>query len=187
MCSRASKYCRKWQFLQYNFFPWNEESSIFFEFFLPIFNRLSELTLELSSGHHEPLHYNIYKKSPQECYDHEHFFRVSYQVFPASVGFLDKHSDPVGSHQACAPIVSSMKCSNSFKSSGLSIQAPKSSKEMINYQSKLNYGDALFFDSGLPHEMTLNQNEPPADIHHFLLSVHAYKSTCKQLKSTVSN
>lgn len=170
-------------FLQYNFFPWNTKSEPFYNFFIPTFNKLSKLTLDLYHEKTIPLHLNATKSSPRECFDNEYFFRISYQVFPTPKGFLSKHSDPVGRHQACAPIVNSMDNSSESRCCGLSIQ--NMDGKMVNYQHKLDFGDTIFFDSGLPHEMSINNLPPFSDIHHFLLSVHAYRSTQKQLKSIV--
>jgi hypothetical protein len=75
--------------------------------------------------------------------------RLSFQFYPKGIGGLNKHSDPVGPHQMCVPLLIMSEKGKDFTSGGLFIEDESKSKIYLDDLS--NSGDVILFNALIPH------------------------------------
>ena len=153
-------------FIQYNFFPWNPESQSVFSTLKTQISLLVHYTDAYCKNKYNKSYLDLTGLDNETMYNEKFFFRVAYQCFPASYGFLSLHRDPIGEHQICAPIVNLTP----IKERGLYYIL---NDECHCVQKLLDYGDTIFFDSSRLHGVS-NDLTSLSGTEHFLISVHSY-------------
>jgi hypothetical protein len=127
----------KGAFHQFSFFPWNQD---YFDLFDKCKNAysLKNLTSNLPKN-------KFLKIEPEEgC-----TARIAAQFYPKGYGFLNKHKDPVDTHQLTVPIMILSKKGEHFNEGGAFLCREDGSKE--NIDNLFEPGDVIYFSAEIPH------------------------------------
>ena len=135
----------KGAFHQFSFFRWNQDMFDVFS----IFEKGFWIKNLLSSRNKDD--FLAIKPNLKEDF----VARVSIQFYPSGKGYLNEHSDPVGSHQISAPLVimSDKGAKKDFLTGGSYVYSKKNKKIYIEDIS--NVGDFVIYDSSIPHGVEL--------------------------------
>ncbi|MDG2243419.1 MAG: hypothetical protein P8L66_07975 [Rhodospirillaceae bacterium] len=145
---------------QVNFFEWNQDR-------LSLFRELGFLfdIRELSS--HDPIDYSGTIK------------RISFQFYPAGRGYMNKHRDPIGKHQAGVLSVVLSKRSQDYETGGFFLENESGTR--IFPEDQCNVGDLLIFNGQQTHGVELIDNfapyEPLANMGRWMALVAVTKNT----------
>ena len=126
--------------VQFNFFPWNQDFCGFFEHFGSLFeirDRINEITSP-------PL------GAPKTNSTTGLISRLAVQFYPAGGGYLQAHSDPIGTHQMIIANVVMSEYGVDYTEGGLFIKNSfNSSKEYPEREGKT--GDVILFKADMVH------------------------------------
>tara|TARA_A100001011_G_C14264891_1_gene824208 strand:+ start:378 stop:1133 length:756 start_codon:yes stop_codon:yes gene_type:complete len=125
----------KGHFHQVNFFPWNKDDFSFYSLFGDVFN-LKNILNGLKED--EFLDGNNPDFVP----------KISFQFYDSGAGFLERHTDPVGSHQSVVPILSMSSKGEDFISGGLEVEIDGKWHIVDDY---VESGDLILMNGDLPH------------------------------------
>ena len=124
-------------FHQFSFFPWNQDVFEFFRLFKKGYylkNLINKIQKERFLGRH-----------PEDgC-----IARVTFQFYPSGVGYLNMHSDPVGSHQLAIPMLIMSKKGEDFFAGGAYLLNDEERKMFIDEITDI--GDMIIFNALVPH------------------------------------
>ena len=123
-------------FLQFNFFPWNQDIFNFFKIFKNAFilkNRINRLPDEKF----------FFPKSDRDC-----TIRLYFQFYPKGSGFLNQHQDPTNYHQKYLMMMNLSKKGKDFKKGGLFVVINKKKIMIDNFS---NIGDLVIFRANFKH------------------------------------
>lgn len=123
-------------FHQFQFFPWNDDAFDFFNLFRSIFNLKNALN-------DQPLNRFLDSKSDSECIS-----RVAFQFYPAGMGGMNAHTDPLDFHQSVIPTLVMSKKGVDFKTGGLFIGTEENK---LNIDDHVNIGDLILFSPQMIH------------------------------------
>lgn len=137
----------KGAFHQFSFFRWNQDMFDVFELF-----KKGYWLKNVLSGNKKEDFLNLQNKNKNSD---NVVARVSVQFYPAGIGFLNKHSDPVSFHQITAPllIMSNKGLNEDFKSGGSYVCASETKK--IYLEDHTSIGDLVMYNASIPHGVDL--------------------------------
>jgi hypothetical protein len=126
--------------VQFNFFPWNQDFCDIFETFGSLFDLRDHINKMMSQEALAPIETN-----PSEL-----ITRLAVQFYPAGGGYLQAHSDPVGSHQMIIANVVMSEHGKDFTDGGLFVkQSPQSEKVYPELDAAI--GDVILFKASMVH------------------------------------
>tara|TARA_Y100001968_G_scaffold248206_1_gene232735 strand:+ start:3965 stop:4753 length:789 start_codon:yes stop_codon:yes gene_type:complete len=132
-------------FHQFSFFPWNQDVFNLFEKATPVFqlkNLLSGLPMNKFLG-----------TEPEDgC-----IARLSFQFYPSGMGAMNKHRDPVDSHQLTVPLMLMNKIGADYCSGGG--YGEKADKSRVYFDDLMNPGDVLFINARVSHGVEIIDSE----------------------------
>ena len=128
----------KGHFVQFNFFPWNQD-------FIDLFNNFGQL-FEIRNKIDE-LITGIKKHNLSEI-DKDLIKRIAVQFYPSGKGYMQAHSDPIGMHQIVVVSVVMSNFGSSYNAGGLFVNK---GGIKIYPEHKANKGDVIIFRGDLPH------------------------------------
>lgn len=123
-------------FHQFQFFPWNDDTFDLFNLFRSVFNLKNALN-------EQPLNKFLDSKSESGCIS-----RVAFQFYPAGIGGMNAHIDPLDFHQSVIPTLVMSKKGEDFKTGGLFIGTEENK---LNIDDYVNIGDLILFSPQMVH------------------------------------
>lgn len=136
-------------FHQFSFFPWNQDVFDLFKTFRTIFE-LKNMINEIDPG-------KFMGTEPEEgC-----IARLAFQFYPAGLGHMNKHADPVDHHQLVVPTLTMSRKGVDFNSGGAYVVAKDGSKLYTDDISEP--GDVVLFNALMPHGVELIDREKTPD------------------------
>jgi len=136
-------------FHQFSFFPWNQDVFNLFGLFRDGYylkNQVCGLARE-----------KFLNREPDDgC-----IARLSFQFYPAGVGRLNLHSDPVDHHQLAVPTLTMSQKGRDFRVGGAYLL---DSQERKIYSDEISeVGDVVFFNAVIPHGVDPIDPDKPVD------------------------
>ncbi len=128
-------------FHQFSFFPWNQDVFNLFEKAKAVFQLRN-----LLSG--QPANKFLGTKSEDGCIG-----RLSFHFYPCGLGAMNKHRDPVDSHQLTVPLMLMNKKGRDYFSGGGFAERSDGSK--VYFDNLMEPGDILFLNARVPHGVDL--------------------------------
>ena len=124
-------------FHQFSFFTWNQDPIEMFKLFKNVYGVKNLLT-----------------GAPVESFlselpEHGCSARLSFHFYPAGVGGLHKHSDPVGAHQLTETVVVMSRKGQDFRKGGGFCERADGSRIMV--EEYADYGDVITWHCQVPH------------------------------------
>lgn len=127
----------KGAFHQFSFFPWNQDYFDLFDKCKDAYS-LKNLTSNLSKN-------KFLNIVPEEgC-----TARIAAQFYPKGYGFLNKHKDPVDTHQLTVPIMILSQKGEHFNEGGAFLCSEDGTKVIID--NLFEPGDVIYFSAEIPH------------------------------------
>jgi hypothetical protein len=124
-------------FHQFSFFPWNQDVFELFRVFRDAYmlkNRICNQPAEKFLG-----------RAPEDgC-----TARLTFQFYPAGVGGMNVHQDPVGPHQLAVPSLTMSKKGTDFSQGGAFVMDGRA--KMIFTDEISEPGDLVLFNAQIPH------------------------------------
>ena len=124
-------------FHQFVFFPWNQDVFNLFKKTEDVYfmkNLLSNIPANKYLGIH-----------PEDgCTS-----RLAFQFYPSGIGGLNKHQDPVDSHQLTVPTLTMSQKGIDFQTGGAYVEM--SSGEKLCFDDICEIGDVSYFNASTPH------------------------------------
>ena len=140
-------------FLQFSFFPWNQDLFNFFDLFRQGYylkNLLNHTKRDKYLG-----------RTPQDgC-----IARLSFQFYPAGMGMLNKHRDPLDNHQLAVPILAMSKKGRDFQQGGIYLDREDGRKIFVD--ETVDLGDLVLFNPAIPHGVDKIDPEEKTDWFSF--------------------
>lgn len=124
-------------FHQFVFFPWNEDVFDLFNLCRPVYqmkNLLSGLSADKFLG-----------KTPED----DCTARLAFQFYPAGLGGLNKHTDPVDSHQLTVPTMMLSQKGVDFHQGGAYVE--QENGDRIFLDDFCGWGDVVYFNAQIRH------------------------------------
>lgn len=140
-------------FHQFSFYPWNQD-------ILQLFNYTRDVYFLR----------NLINGLPKERYVENILendgcvARLSFQFYPKSIGALNRHTDPVGEHQLCVPLLIMSKKGDDFNTGGLFVE---SKGKKIYVDDLCDIGDVVLFNAQIPHGVDVIDKEKEEDWFSF--------------------
>lgn len=128
-------------FHQFVFYPWNQDMFDLFERTRQLFelkNVLSENTPEKYSG---------------GTGEDGIVTRLAFQFYPSGMGYLNRHQDPVGTHQLTVPTMGLTQKGVDFKVGGAYLEDADGTRHDLD--ELVGPGDVVYFDARLKHGVDL--------------------------------
>jgi len=157
-------------FHQFNFFPWNQDYFDLFKAAKSIF-QLKNILSDIDKSRFLFLDGKI---------DENFTARIGFQFYPSGYGYLNKHSDPVSSHQFALPNMIMSKKGDDFQNGGAYFELDG---QKVFHEEVCEVGDVVFFDARLPHGVELIDKDKKTDWLKFegrwmgLFSVNKYANS----------
>jgi hypothetical protein len=124
-------------FHQFSFFPWNQDLFGFFARFSAVW-QLRNLLAGAPADH-------FLGAEPQDgC-----IARLTVHHYPCGGGALNRHLDPVGSHQAAVPLMVMSQRGEDYAKGGLYLDAPDGTRTWLDDVAEL--GDVVWSHPQAPH------------------------------------
>ena len=128
-------------FHQFVFYPWNQD-------LFDLFERTRDL-FQLK---------NVLSKNSPDKYlggagEDGIVTRLAFQFYPSGMGYLNRHQDPVGSHQLTVPTMSLTQKGIDFKVGGAYLEDADGDRHDLD--ELVGPGDVIYFDARLKHGVDL--------------------------------
>ena len=136
-------------FHQFVFYPWNQDIFDLFELLRPVYRLKNAL-----SGNHPDRYLSRTGEDGVVA-------RLAFQFYPAGSGFLARHRDPSGEHQATVPTVTLSTKGVDFVSGGAYLEDLDGTTNYLDDLTKP--GDVVFFGSDLIHGVDIIDENQATD------------------------
>lgn len=127
-------------FHQFSFFPWNQDVFRLFHLLRDVFRLRNRLCGADDNA--------FLSGDPAEGA----VARFSAQFYPAGAGYMNGHTDPVGSYQLAVPILAMSEFGKDFHAGGLWVERADGSR--LDIDPLVRPGDVIWFHPHRPHGVT---------------------------------
>ena len=128
-------------FHQFVFYPWNQDLFDLFERTRSLFQLKNVLSK------------NDPNKYLGEVGEDGIVTRLAFQFYPSGMGYLNRHQDPVGSHQLTVPTMSLTQKGVDFQKGGVYLEDADGHRHDLD--ELVGPGDVVYFDARLKHGVDL--------------------------------